>query len=334
MKKIIAVSLILLSTNITYSKEEKTESDKKIDDLIEQVAVLNSKMLQFKDSLEKKNLYTKELIDKHKWKNEVLEQRIQQASDTIANQNSLFDGFGILYAIITIVMTLIAIGLPIVTYQFGVKPSKNALKELENNLDNKVEIYLKKSRSNQVKKSIKHLKGDNDELKGQAISFLSLTQHEGFSDEEMFEFYQLIESNKLTETYVGSVAHLLSSRVNDFANKIFSNKEQLKNNSIKSSAYQYIPKAGLSKFIKPLTVFLRDNNNQYGEFWTLVTFTHMYSKSVCNELFESKELIDILNPETLLTLKIGLKPLLENLNIDEEIFNKTYLFRKIETAAP
>jgi len=89
-------------------------------------------------------------------------------------------------------MTLIAIGLPIITYQFGVKPSQNALKELETNLDNKVAAYLEKTRNEQVKKSIEHLKGDNNDLKGQAISFLSLTQHEGFSDEQMFEFFRLL----------------------------------------------------------------------------------------------------------------------------------------------
>ena len=333
MKNIFIILLILLSANVTYGQGKKTQLEKKVDNLTEQVSTLNSKMLQIKDSIKRKNTITKELIEKQKWKNEILEQRIKQASDTIANQNSLFDGFGILYTIITIVMTLLAIGLPIITYQFGVKPSRDALKELENNLDSKVETYLTKTRNEQVKKSIEHLKGDNDELKGQAISFLSLTQHEGFSDADMFEFYRLIKSDKLTDTHKGTVAFLLSSRVNDYANEVFGDKEQLKNNAIKSSAYQYIPKAGISSFIKPLSAFLRDNDNQYGEFWTLITFTHMYSKSACEEIFESKELVDILKTETLVTIKSGLQSLLENLKINKEAFNKTYLYQKIENAS-
>jgi hypothetical protein len=316
-----------------FSQGKNMTLKNKVDRLTEQVSTLQTDISHLQDSIKNRNLVTKKLIDKQEFKNEILEQRIQQASDTIKNQNSLFNGFGIIYSIITIVMTLIAIGLPIITYQFGVKPSQNALKELETNLDNKVAAYLEKTRNEQVKKSIEHLKGDNNDLKGQAISFLSLTQHEGFSDEQMFEFFRLLKSDKLSDTHKGTVAYLLSSRVNDYANEIFSDKEQLKNNAIKSSAYQYIPKAGISKFIKPLINFLKDNSNQYGEFWTLITITQMYSKSTINELINNKELIDILKPETLVTMKTGIKSLLDNLEIDENIFKKTYLYKKIETAS-
>jgi len=333
MKNIFIILIFFLSINISFGQGSKSALKKKVDKLTEQVVDLNKSFLILQDSIKKESIQTNELIKKQQWKNEVLEERIQQASDTISNQNSLFDGFGVLYSIITIVMTLIAIGLPILTYQFGVKPSKNALKELEVNLDTKVSQYLSKTRNDQISKSIEHLKGNNAELMGQAISFLSLTQHEGFSDAQLFEFYRLLKSDILSDSHKGTVAYLLSSRVNDYANEIFTDKEQLKNNSIKSSAYQYIPKAGISKFIKPLVDFLTDSNNQFGEYWTLITFTNMYSKTAVNEVFENKELIDALSDETLKTMKTSIKSLLDAINVSSEDFNKTYLANKIEKAS-
>ncbi len=333
MKNLFIILIISLSINIAYGQGGKSVLEKKVNKLTEQVINLNKSVLKLQDSIKNESIQTKELIKKQQWKNEVLEERIQQASDTISSQNSLFDGFGVLYSIITIVMTLIAIGLPILTYQFGVKPSKNALKELESNLDIKVAEYLKKTRTKQISKSIEHLKGNNAELMGQAISFLSLTQHEGFSDAQLFEFYRLLKSDILSDSHKGTVAYLLSSRVNDYANEIFGDKEQLKNNSIKSIAYQYIPKAGILNFIQPLVEFLTDNSNQFGEYWTLISFTNMYSKTAVNEVFENKELIDTLKEETLKTMKTSIKSLLGNININVEEFNKTYLADKIEKSS-
>lgn len=255
---------------------------------------------------------------------------VNQTNQTIQNQNSLISSFGIIYTIITIIIAIIAIGLPLITYQFGIKPSREALKELENNLDKKVADYLKETRNLQIKKSIEHLKGENAELKGQAVSFLSLTQHEGFTDQELFEFYRLIKSGVLSDSHIGTIAYLLSSRVNEYANKIFGDKECLENNAIKSAAYQYIPKVGIQEFKDPLKSFLKDNTNQYAEFFTLLTFTNMYSSKMTTQIFDNQAIVDVLTDETLKLIKSNIKQTLENMKIDKKDFDGTYLSEKIE----
>lgn len=316
----IATILLIFTLSFAYGQKTITQSDNRVD----------KKIVQLSDSLNVLKKQLQELKDKHDWKNEVLNDRLQQASDTIANQNSLLGGFGVLYTIITIVIALIGIVLPILTYQFGIKPSQDALKEFENNADKKIKDYLKETRQEQIKKSIEYLKGDNVELKGQAVSFLSLTQHEGFTNQELFEFYRLIKSGKLSETHIGTVAYLLGSRVNEYANDIFGDAELLKSNVIKSSAYQYIPKVGFKNFIEPLKRFLTDNTNQYGEFYTLLIFSNMNDANATMEILNNNELVDTLTNETLNTIKNAMKSSLQNIKITEEEYKGTYLYKKIE----
>lgn len=321
--KIITTIFLILTLSFAYGQNQATPKENLID----------KKIIELSDSLNVLKIQFQELKEKQNWKNEVLNDRLQQASDTISNQNSLLDGFAVLYTIITIIIALIGVVLPVLTYQFGIKPSQDALKEFEKNADKKIKDYLKESRKVQIKNSIEHLKGDNIELKGQAISFLSLTQHEGFTDNELFEFYRLIKSGKLSETYIGTIAYLLGSRVNEYANEVFGDTELLKSNTIKSSAYQYIPKVGFKNFIQPLKKLLTANTNQYGEFYTLLIFSNMNDNNAALEILNNNELVDILTVETLKTMKTAMKSSLQNIKISEEEYKKTYLYKKIENTS-
>lgn len=321
--KTITTIFLILAISFAYGQKQTTQNDNLFD----------KKIVELADSLNVIKIELQELKEKQNWKNEILNDRLQQASDTISSQNSLLDGFGVLYTIITIIIALIGVVLPVLTYQFGIKPSQDALKEFEKNADKKIKDYLKQTRQEQINKSIEHLKGDNIELKGQAISFLSLTQHEGFTDNELFEFYRLIKSGKLSETHIGTVAYLLGSRVNEYANDVFGDIELLKSNVIKSSAYQYIPKVGFKNFIQPLKRLLTDNTNQYGEFYTLLIFSNMNDSKSALEILNNNELIDTLTVETLKTMKSALKSSLQNIKITEEDYEKTYLYKKIENTS-
>lgn len=319
----ITTILLIFTFSFAYGQKIITQSNNRVD----------KKIVELSDSLNVLKKQLQELKEKQDWKNEVLNDRLQQASDTIANQNSLLGGFGVLYTIITIIIALIGVVLPVLTYQFGIKPSQDALKEFENNADKKIKDYLKETRQEQIKKSIEHLKGDNVELKGQAVSFLSLTQHEGFTDQELFEFYRLIKSGKLSETHIGTVAYLLGSRVNEYANDVFGDVELLKSNVIKGSAYQYIPKVGYKNFIQPLKKFLTNNANQYGEFFTLLVFSNMNDANTVIEILNNNELVDTLTNETLKTMKNAMKSSLQNIKITEEEYKGTYLYEKIENTS-
>ncbi|RDK82785.1 hypothetical protein [Marinirhabdus gelatinilytica] len=257
---------------------------------------------------------------------------IKQASTTIEYQSELISSFGTIYTILTILIAIIAVGLPIVVYQFGIKPSKDALKQLENNLDEKVAIYLSKNRSQQIAKSIKDLGEDDAELKAQAISFLSLTLHEGFTDQEMFEFNRLIKSGKLSDSHLGSIAYLLGSRVNEYANDIFSDAKYLKNNNLKVQAFQYISKIGLDNFMEPVLELFKKTDNQYGEFINLLTFVNINSKSEALKVFNNKELIDILSDETLKNIGRTIENSIKHMNINIDL-KETYLKKVCEKAS-
>lgn len=319
----ITTILLFFTLSFVFGQNQTIQKENRVDE----------KIVERCDSLNVLKTPLQELKEKQEWEKEVLNDRLQQASDTIANQNSLLDGFGVLYTIITIIIALIGVVLPVLTYQFGIKPSQDALKEFENNADKKIKDYLKETRQEQIKKSIEHLKGDNVELKGQAVSFLSLTQHEGFTDQELFEFYRLIKSGKLSDTQIGSVAYLLGSRVNEYANEVFGDTELLKSNVIKSSAYQYIPKVGFKNFIQPLKKFLTDNTNQYGEFFTLLIFSNTNDSNAVMEILNNNELVDTLTNETLKTMKSAMKSSLENIKITEDEYKGTYLYKKIENTS-
>lgn len=315
MKRLfILFNFLLITSIICNAQKDSLVTIKKFNELKNQVDKLDLKI----ESVEKFKEEQKDIV--------------LQTNQTINNQNSLISSFGIIYTIFTIFIALIAVGLPIITYQYSIKPSKQALKDLEENLDKKVADYLKETRQQQIKKSIEHLKGENVELKSQAISFLSFTQHEGFSDSELFDFYKLIKSGTLSDSHVGSVAYLLASRVNEYANDFFSDVKSLENNLIKSSAYQYIAKVGIQNFIKPLKLLI-SSKNALGEFLTLVTFTNMYSRKSAIAIFDNKELVDCLDTGTLKIIKPSLTNTLDNLKISMTDFEKTYLNEKIEKAS-
>lgn len=257
------------------------------------------------------------------------EEVVKQTGQTIENQNSLIASFGIIYTILTIIIALIAIVLPLITYFFGIKPSRDALKEVESNMDKKIEKYLKEIRTQQIKKSVEHLKGENSELRAQAISFLMLTQYEGFTDAELFEFYNLIKLGKLNEYYVGNLASLLASRVNNYANEIFSDKEYMKNNTLKVYAYQYISKTGYKSFFKPLKSFLENNDNnqdyQYIEFVTFLSSANLNTPELVKDILNDKELVGCLSSHTLKCMRTGISEIISN-----EEFSKTYLMERIK----
>lgn len=260
---------------------------------------------------------------------EGLQVSINQASNTINNQSSLITSFGVIYTILTIIITIIAIGIPIIVYQFGIKPSRDALRALEENLNAKVGTYLKETRSKQIKQSIEHLKGDSAELKSQAISFLSITFHEGFTDQELFEFYSLLKSGRISSAHKITLVYLLSSRKNPYADELFVDKEQLKDANIKATAIQYITKVGIDNFVTTLKDFIKNSSNSLSEYFTIVYHANQHSQMVAVQVLNNKELVDCINETSLKDTK-QIQQLLKayQINITIEVFWDTYFAKK------
>lgn len=272
-------------------------------------------------------------IDKQQWENEILEERIMQASDTIANQNALLTGFGILYNIITVTIALIAIALPILTYQFGIKPSQNALKEFEKNIDKKILDFLNRKRDEQIEEAIENLKSQNRELQSNAILFLSFSQYQKFSDQQLFKIFKLLNSGELDSADEGAIAYSVSNQQNEYATEYFTKAVEKVNPTIKYAAIRYFAITDIKNYLPVLKKIIADASKRDSEYFALVVHLSNISKKVAFTILNSREIIDILSSEDLISLKPLIPSIEQQLLVAPADLEGTYLIKRINRTA-
>ena len=81
---------------------------------------------------------------------DILNQRMEQASEAISNLNSIIGGMGVFLTIFVAVS-----GLSV--YFFGIKPSQDAVEKLEQTMDMRISLYLEEERKNQIDRNIDSL---------------------------------------------------------------------------------------------------------------------------------------------------------------------------------
>jgi len=79
---------------------------------------------------------------------EILEARIEQATTTIENQTSTIEDFGTFYACVSILITLLGVGIPVGTYLVAVKPAKEEIAKLKLDLLKKTNSLRKANAQN------------------------------------------------------------------------------------------------------------------------------------------------------------------------------------------
>jgi len=292
---------------------------------------LDNQISALSDSLVKLNLKISDLSNKLSWKNEILEERLKQASDTISNQNSLFDGFGVLYSIITIVITLIAIALPILTYQFGVKPSQDALKDFEANSEKKFETYLNKTRNKQIEQAIENIKSQNQVLKTNATMFLSLTQHQGFTDQQLYKLFMLLKSDEVDQVTKGTIAFAISNRKSDHATNYFTEElKSPKNINVKYAAIRYFANIGIEAYLSVFKDLISNATDKNAEFNIVTISAGQANKNAVQFLLNDKSIIDQLGDDALRMQKLTIPSLKTSWQLTDEEIDKTYLSEKIK----
>jgi hypothetical protein len=317
MKKYTTLFFFLL---MSISFGQKPQEKKTIDKIV----------IELSDTMKLLRQQVQAINIKQEWKNQILEERLKQASDTISCQNSLFDGFGVLYTIITIVIALIGIALPILTYQFGIKPSQLALKEFENNAEKKMEEFITKTRNKQIEQAIENLKSQNQELKSNAITFLSLTQHQGFTDEQLYKLFLLLKSDSIDQSIKGTIVNSISSRKSDFATDYFSEAiKDSKNINIKFAAIRYFAIIGIENYLNVFRDLISNAVDKNTEFITLLTYVFSSNKNSVIPILNDKELIDKLDDNTLKMLKSSMSIFITSWQISDKEFEKSYLNQKI-----
>jgi hypothetical protein len=244
------------------------------------------------------NLIIQGLNIKIRESNEVvstLEKRLNQASETISNENSIITSFGTIYMVLTIVFALIGLLVPIVTYYFGIKPSREQIKNLEANFDSRLGEYLKTTKEKEIDTAIERVTNNSIELRQNAITFLSLTQHEGLTDIQYFKLFKILETDQIDSTQKYTLAYVLTNKKNDFATEYC--KKVLRTNNLYNEIIpiRYFAMIGVKEFIPDLVAYLQKVPEKKDSFIRIISHMKIVSLDAVVELFNSDKIIALFN---------------------------------------
>lgn len=288
--------------------------------------------IEIADSLDNlQNIINKELNNKSKTISE-LELKLEDSKNTISFLNSVIGTFSAFLTGLGIFIAIIALIVPFATYHYAVKPSREALKDLEKNFDNRLEQYLWENRNNQINKAIEKIKDGNAEEKSQAISFLSFTQSEGLTDEQLFQIYRLLKKNQADYSIKSQLSFILSSRRTDYASELFNSSDVKDDPVIRQMAMLYYAKTGYKNNYKGLNSIISEKNNQDINFNSFIGNLHLYNSSDVAEAICDNKLIDILSKETLTKLKKSFPNYIKSLGLNVD-FENSYLNDRIKNNA-
>lgn len=255
---------------------------------------------------------------------------MDEAANTISYLNSVTSTFSNIITFLGILIGIIALVVPFATYQYAVKPSKEALRDLEKYFDNRLEQYLWDNRNKQIDNAILKIKDGSPEEQNQAISYLTFTQSEGLTDAQLFQIYNIIKKNNFAINIKSQLLFILSSRKTDYASELFNSKAINEDPVIKQMAIIYFAKTGYKNNYDGIIHFLSSNENQEITFNTLIGNLNHYNTSEINDVFNDSKIIDTLTEETLKKLKVSL-PLITNEFNHTSHLEGTYLNEKIKT---
>jgi hypothetical protein len=320
MIKLMSTGILLLSIVIAFSQEIPAKD--KISNL----------RIELLDSLQSVKQVSLSNLQEIQYENEKLRKNLDEAAHTISYLNSVTSTFSNIITFLGILIGIIALVVPFATYQYAVKPSKEALRDLEKYFDNRLEQYLWDNRNKQIDNAILKIKDGSPEEQNQAISYLTFTQSEGLTDAQLFQIYSIIKKNNFAINIKSQLVFILSSRKTDYASELFNSKEINADPVIKQMAMIYFAKTGYKNNYDGIINFLSSIENQEINFNTLIGNLNQYNTSDLNDIFNDNKIVDTLNEETLKKLKISLPSIIKAYNITVDL-EGSYLNEKIKTNA-
>ncbi|MEN9304401.1 MAG: hypothetical protein RL264_2830 [Bacteroidota bacterium] len=320
MIKLISTVIFLLIVGIAFS-QKIPEKDK--------ITNLRIELLDSIQSLKQVSVTYQKEIQKE---NEDLIKNLDEAANTISYLNSVTSTFSNIITFLGILIGIIALVVPFATYQYAVKPSKEALRDLEKYFDNRLEQYLWDNRNKQIDNAILKIKDGSPEEQNQAISYLTFTQSEGLTDAQLFQIYNIIKKNNFAINIKSQLVFILSSRKTDYASELFNSKVINEDPVIKQMAMIYFAKTGYKNNYDGIIHFLSSNEDQEINFNTLIGNLNQYNTSDINDLLNDSKIVDTLTEETLKKLKVSLPSIIKAYNITFDL-DGSYLDEKIKTNA-
>lgn len=262
----------LLSMTISNAKNFRIESRKAI-------------VLTQKDSIQIKNQEEKIAI---------LEERLKQSSDTITNLNSMVTGFSAAFTIAGWFLALLAIGMPIITYYFGVKPSQTAIKDLETNMDKRITSYLEDKHHQNITTAIKNVNSDIGFEILNGLTYFQSNSEIILSEEQTLDLITAVEKTTMIEGYKGALLHFMYRQKSKSLDRYF--KEKLLSIKENDSSFDII--IFLSYFLRPIfnndiELFkeaIKNATEKTSLFQSLIDTARTNNKEVAIKLLNSKEI--------------------------------------------
>lgn len=316
------ISTIILLLNIVIASSQEFPVKDKISNL----------RIEFLDSLQSVKQVSLSDRNEIQEENEKIRKSLDEAANTISYLNSVTSTFSYIITFLGILIGIIALVVPFATYQYAVKPSKEALRDLEKYFDNRLEQYLWENRNKQIDNAIFKIKDGSPEEQNLAISYLTFTQSEGLTDAQLFQIYNIIKKNNFALNIKSQLVFILSSRKTDYASELFSSREINADPVIKQMAMIYFAKTGYKNNYDGIVNFLISDENQEINFNTLIGNLNQYNTSDINDIFNDSNIIDTLTEETLKKLKVSLPSIIKAYNITVDL-ESSYLNEKIKTNA-
>lgn len=333
--RIIIISLLLISGFFLKAQDSISfnAQSKKINDLEVKLKESGDKY----DKLEKKLNSLEEVLEVQNQKIEAgnkenldANKTIEAANRTIVLQNSTINSFGNVYTALSALIAFLAVLLPIFTYLFSIKPSKDALNQLDKNIDQKVEKYIINSRNSKVDESIQNLDKEDIKTIESSISFLVSAVPFEISEQQLFELKSKIEKNQhLSDVQKSQLLSVLSSRENKYATTFL--KENYNAGLVyKNCFFQYSATIGYNDFKKEIIDLVGiDNRDNLSNFSLYVNNLLTYNPSSLEDFLNEKDIVDSLPTDdryhyTHIINRVETEIPLEN-------FNKTYFGSKINS---
>lgn len=255
---------------------------------------------------------------------------LENASNTIAYLSSIVSTFEIVFTVLAIFIAIVTLVLPFATYQYAVKPSKEAIKEMEKGFDEKLTAYLENLRNNQIESALDKIKSNSPEDKNQAISFLTYIQNEGLTDNQMFKIYQILKTEDHNASIKGQLAFILSTRKMDYSNELFNSTAVRDDPVIQQMAVPYFAKTDYKENYIGLKYLFEDKDSQYVNFNRLVISLNQHSSTAVGEIINDEKIIDLFTDEALDEIKGYFPDLIPSLGLDGIRFEDSYLKKKID----
>jgi hypothetical protein len=275
--------------------------------------IVSKELIEFQDSITNFNerlMLIEEILSDSKTSSLELPYQVSQQNNQYLGK--VIDSFGVIYTIISILITIIALVIPVLMYLFGIRPAQKAVKELRQGIDEKIDIYIKNHEINLIDKSIKNLESDSPIVLRNAINYLTLYQNDGFTDAQLFKLYMLLKNEKIDDLEIeDKLVSILTWKRSQFLDEYFKDVLFKDKFNYKDYAYTYYINVGISQYYDTILEYLMHikvpDKKLYkslgGELYGLLGSVILLSSADFKAILNNKEIIDLMSDDELVSLR-------------------------------